>query len=374
MKKIVSTLLILLYTTTVYSASIGTITEQTAAPGSIIRNKNTISGTKGTGIEMLDAVNTTKGKVGITFEDATRVEVNENSKLVIDDFVYDPKKGSGKLAMKFAEGTVRYASGAIAHKDPNSVNINTPSATIAVRGTDFTATVDEVGASTIILLPSCPKGWADIDRDCKTGIIDVINNAGTVTLNKPFQGTRVENRNTPPLKPTILNLNLDTINNLLIVSPPKEIAKQQQEQTTEKNYANMLQTDVLNSKDLLKDELAGRNEFGDNPLMEDLLSQNFLANIFSILEQQIKTQRETVLKSALVKDKDSLLPDYDPNTGVKASVGATDVTLCKNDGSNNQCIKTPRSQNSTIIQGQGPVSIQNRVNSGGNTSITVIQK
>jgi len=372
MKKII--LLMLLYTTSVYSASIGTITEQTAAPGSIVRNKNTISGTKGTGIEMLDSVNTTKGKVGITFEDSTKVEVNENSKLVIDDFVYDPKKGSGKLSMKFAEGTVRYASGAIAHKDPNSVNINTPSATIAVRGTDFTATVDEVGSSTIILLPSCPKGWADIDRDCKTGIIDVINNAGTVTLNKPFQGTKVENRNTPPLKPTILNLNLDTINNLLIVSPPKEIAKQQQEQTTEKNYANMLQTDVLSSKDLLKDELAGRNEFGDNPLMENLLSQNFLSNIFNILEQQLKTQRETVLKSALVKDKDSLLPDYDVNTGVKATVGAADVTLCRNDGSNNQCIKTPKSQNSTILQGQGPVSIQNRVNSGGNTSITVIQK
>jgi hypothetical protein len=108
--------------------------------------------------------------------------------------------------------------------------------------------------------------------------------------------------------------------------------------------------------------------------MEDLLGQNFLVNIFDILEQQIKSQRETVLKSSLVNDKDSLLPDYDPNTGVKATVGASDVTLCRNDGSNNQCIKSPRSQNSTITQGQGPVSIQNRVNSGGNTSITVIQK
>lgn len=372
MKKIV--LLMLLYTTSVYPAAIGTITEQTAAPGSIVRNKNTIPGTKGTGIEMQDAVNTAKGKVGITFEDATKVEVNENSKLVIDDFVYDPKKGSGKLAMKFAEGTVRYASGAIASKNPNAVNINTPSATIAVRGTDFTATVDEVGASTIILLPSCPKGWADVERDCKTGVIDVMNSAGTVTLNRPFQGTRVENRNTAPIKPVTLSLNLDTINNLLIVSPPKEIVNQQEKERNDRNSANLLRTDVLDVKDMLKDELKDRNEFGDNPLLEDLLAQNFLSNIFDILEQQLKTQRETVLKSALVRDKDSLLPDYDPNTGVKASVGATDVTLCKNDGSNNQCIKTPRSQNSTIIQGQGPVSIQNRVNSGGSTTITVIQK
>ena len=324
---------------------------------------------------MQDAVNTAKGKVGITFEDATKVEVNENSKLVIDDFVYDAKKGTGKLAMKFAEGTVRYASGAIASKNPNSVNINTPSATIAVRGTDFTATVDEVGASTIILLPSCPKGWADIDRDCKTGVIDVMNNAGTVTLNRPFQGTRVENRNTMPLKPTILSLNLDTINNLLIVSPPKEIKQAQEQYDNEaKNTASMLNENLLDSKDFLKDELKSRNEFGDNPLLEDLLGQNFLANIFDILEQQIKNERKAVLKSALVPEGDSLLPDYNPDTGVKATVGASEVTLCRNDGSNNQCITTPRGQSSTIIQGQGPVSIQNRVNSGGGTTITVIQK
>ena len=366
--------LFLLFFSTQSIASVGNITEQTALPGTITRSSTNFSGTKGVSIEMNDQIQTTKGKLGITFSDSTKVEINESSKLVIDDFVYDPKKGTGKLAMKFAEGTVRYASGAIASKNPNAVNINTPSATIAVRGTDFTATVDEVGASTIILLPSCPNGWADIERDCKTGIIDVMNNAGTVTLNKPFQGTRVENRNTAPLKPAILSLNLDTINNLLIVAPPKEIAKQQEDEKSEKNSASMLNENLLDSKDFLKDELKSRNEFGDNPLLEDLLGQNFLANIFDILEQQIKNERKTILKSALAQDKDSLLPDYDPNTGVKASVGATDVTLCKNDGSNNQCIKTPRSQNSTIIQGQGPVSIQNRVNSGGSTTITVIQK
>jgi hypothetical protein len=185
----------------------------------------------------------------------------------------------------------------------------------------------------------------------------------------------VENRNTAPLKPVVLSLNLDTINNLLIVAPPKEIKKAQEQYDNEaKNTASMLNENLLDSKDFLKDELKSRNEFGDNPLLEDLLGQNFLANIFDILEQQIKNERKTILKSALAQDKDSLLPDYDPNTGVKATVGATDVTLCKNDGSNNQCIKTPRSQNSTIIQGQGPVSIQNRVNSGGSTTITVIQK
>jgi hypothetical protein len=112
---------------------------------------------------MQDSLRTTQGKIGITFEDQTRVQINENSKLVIDDFVYDPKKGSGKVALNMALGTVRYASGQIAKHNPQAVNINTPSATVSVRGTDFTATVDELGRSTFILLPSCPS-----DRNTRT--------------------------------------------------------------------------------------------------------------------------------------------------------------------------------------------------------------
>ena len=71
---------------------------------------------------MDDAVKTTQGKVGITFADNTQVQINENSRLVIDDFVYDPKKPSaGKLALNMAAGTVRYASGAIAKDNPGRV-------------------------------------------------------------------------------------------------------------------------------------------------------------------------------------------------------------------------------------------------------------
>ena len=176
-------------------AAIGTVTETAATPASIKRQNSTLTGSKGTGVEMNDLIQTTQGKAGITFQDDTKVQVNENSKLVIDEFVYDPKKpAAGKLALNMASGTVRYASGAIAHNNPNKVAINTPTATVAVRGTDFTATVDELGASTVILLPSCPTGYADVRRDCKTGIIDVITDAGLVTLDQPFQATKVESQ------------------------------------------------------------------------------------------------------------------------------------------------------------------------------------
>ena len=101
---------------------------------------------------MNDTVNTTKGKVGITFTDNTRVEVNENSKLLIDDFVYDPKsKGAGKLAMKVALGTVRYASGAVAKENNKNVDIKTPTATVFEREfiTEFLTNCDRLTFNSI---------------------------------------------------------------------------------------------------------------------------------------------------------------------------------------------------------------------------------
>ena len=249
MKRAVLTLLLSLLCQVSYGAAVGSITNLTNAVPQIQREKTSLAAPKGTGVEMNDAIKTTAGKADITFVDETKVEVNENSKLVIDDFVYDPKsKSSGKLGLKFAAGTVRYASGAIAKNNPGSVNINTPAATIAVRGTDFTSTVDEFGESTIILLPSCPDNYQDVETDCKTGIIDVYNDAGTVTLDKPFQGTKVANRNSPPAKPVTLSLSADQISNLLIISPPKELRKKEDRNADkEKKYdaGNMLEINYL---------------------------------------------------------------------------------------------------------------------------------
>ena len=94
----------------VTNAAIGTVTEQTG-PTEIQRDKQSIPSEVNTGVEMNDAVVTAKAKVGITFEDQTKVEITEQSKLVIDDFVYDPNNGdAGKLGLKVALGTARYAS------------------------------------------------------------------------------------------------------------------------------------------------------------------------------------------------------------------------------------------------------------------------
>ena len=306
------------------NAAIGTITQQENTPPSIQRSKTTITGSKGTGVEMQDEVKTARGKAGITFADNTQVQVNENSRLVIDDFVYDPKKGSGQLALNMASGTVRYASGAIAKNNPSKVAINTPTATIAVRGTDFTATVDELGASTIILLPSCPPNWQDIERDCKTGAIDVITDAGIVSLTRPFQATKVETRGVMPTKPVTLNLSLDAINNMLIIAPPRELRPEVT--TTKIQVRGALDVDFLKETGLTNALDLQQKEVFKDKLSTNLLNQDFLANILDIINAQVIQRKSSTANAFLARDRiegsvDQVFPDHSGHRHFSLKIG-----------------------------------------------------
>ena len=352
-------------------AAIGTVTETTNTVPNIQRKKENLEGKKGTKVEMEDAVRTTQGKVGITFDDDTKVLVNENSRLVIDDFVYDPAttKG-GKLAVNVAHGTVRYASGQIAKNNPQSVSVNTPVATIGVRGTDFSATVDEFGRSTIILLPSCPFGWRDVERDCVTGEISVTTDAGFVIMNKPFQATKVDSRDFKPKPPVILKLTEDQINNTLIVSPPKELQDDKNVRSTAK--VGILDVDFLKAEGLNNAIDMAQAEVFKDRLSQNLLEQDFLVNLLDIVNAQLSAQTANLLKP--ISGAPKLLPDYVPTSGVTVALDEPVVTLCRDDGGNKQCVTTPTRQNSVLTQIQGSVEIRNRINSGGNTVINIVQK
>ena len=210
----------LLFVATVSNADIGTVTTVTGT-AVIKRGSSIVTIAKGTSIEMNDRVETKNGEVNITFKDDTSVKVTASSALVIDDFVYDPKSKSGKLGLKAAEGTVRYVSGNIAHNNPNAVNIKTPTAAIAVRGTDFVMSVDETGKSAVILMPTCEVGGGVNLKGlvCGSGKIDVESGGKIITMDKPYMATLVETLSAPPLPPVIVELTNTPIGNNLMLSP-----------------------------------------------------------------------------------------------------------------------------------------------------------
>ena len=212
-------------------ASIGVVLDNRGSACEIQRGKTKLNGQKGASVESMDTYVTGSCVSNIKFKDDTRVRITENSKLLIDDFVFDPKKSdAGKLAIKAAMGTIRYTSGQIAKNNPQRVNVKTPTASIAVRGTDFTMTVDELGQSLVVLVPSC-KEEKDVkqfeldEQRCRVGKIEVTTSLGTVELDKAFEATFVTSANAMPTPPVVMNTIEAKINNNLILVRPPEIQR-----------------------------------------------------------------------------------------------------------------------------------------------------
>jgi hypothetical protein len=166
----------------------------------------------------MDDVRTGNGRIAIEFLDSSVVRLTEHSKLVIDDFVYDPDPNKSKLALNMASGTARFITGRLSGIKKENIFIKTPSATIGIRGTDFTTTVDELGRSLIILLPDASGN--------SSGSISVTTWSGTEILDQPFQATMVSTFESRPTKAVVLgNITLDLIDNMLIVNKPPAIVK-----------------------------------------------------------------------------------------------------------------------------------------------------
>ena len=352
---IVTTFLLLSQTSI---AAVGKVTEQTG-PTEIVRNKKSISSSVNTGVEMNDTIITARGKAKLEFDDKTTVNITEQSKLVIDDFVYDPKKGTGKLAMKVALGTARYASGQIAKNNPQAVDVQTPTATVAVRGTDFSMTVDELGRSLIVLLPSCDN------KGCVTGVIEVITDAGSVLMEVAYQATVVTSRSLPPAAPILVNLEIPNINNLLIISPPKEIKEEEKSQSNKTALdVNFLNQDLLKYNELDKDELKAFKELDIN-----FLDVDFLVNLLDASNAQLAASQEQL------SEQKSLLPGYTEASGLKYFFNddASKITLLKQ-GTHTASVTLDKEADTVVNITQDSVPLTQRVNRGGTTTINIIQK
>ncbi|GAB4533873.1 MAG: hypothetical protein Tsb0019_35590 [Roseibium sp.] len=73
------------------------------------------------------------GLVQVLLVDGSTFTVGANSDLVIDEFVYDPGAGTGKLVATFSKGVARFVGGKLS-KNRGGVTVRTPAGTIGIRG------------------------------------------------------------------------------------------------------------------------------------------------------------------------------------------------------------------------------------------------
>jgi hypothetical protein len=293
-------------------ANIGKVADQ-KGNGAIERGRDLVGSGVGTEVQSMDAAVTTNGTMRIDFVDDTRVDITQHSKLIIDEFVYDPANDIGSLSLKASLGTVRYASGQIAKKYKQNVKIRTPSANIGVRGTDFVMVVDEVGGSLITLLPSCDTSGA-----CYTGEITVETDAGIVIMNQAFQATATTTSSQPPLPPKLLDLTEDMIDSLIIVRKRLPWVEDEAEwEKAKRQAADILGVDFLEFGDLDLEVFQSDEEIWHTELDEtDFMLGDLLIDIL----EQLNIQLAQLFKDEFEKqevDFSGVKLGFDTTTGIR---------------------------------------------------------
>ena len=271
---------------------IGGIIEQSGESGSIVRlSGEELIAELETDIVSFDEVETENGRLKIEFVDSTQVSLTEHTYMEIDEYVYDPDPSKSKMALNFVQGTARFATGGLGLVPKENIQIQTPTASIGIRGTDFTTTVDELGRSLVILLPDANcDDKVKLEEGCRpSGSITVTNDGGTVVLEEAFQAVMVSTFETPPTNPVlIMDLDLNMIDNMFIVSKPDEIVKAEEEQADQlKGDAGLLDFDGLD-KDFLESEDLGKaaeQELMFTELDIDFLNVDFLRDLLAEVEK-----------------------------------------------------------------------------------------
>ena len=340
------------------AADIGSITEVKGA-GQVVRD-DTFPAALQFGIESYDNVKTANGRVGITFLDDSKVRLTEHSELIIDEFIYDPNPSKSKMALQFASGTARFITGKLATIDKENISIKTPSATIGIRGTDFTVTVDELGRSLVIVLPD--------ESGNASGEIVVNTALGQAVLNQPYQATSVSVFESKPSKPVILDITLELIDNMLIVQPPEQVVTET-ENVTEQNKS-ILDVDFLEFDELEQDYLAEKNlEF--NELDINYLDVNFLEDLLDIIEEVDQLEGEELGQVSETDIKGTEL-GFDGETQINTFITDGMLTVLRS-VQNTVRLEIDSSGSYTVLLVQDGKSTQIVINGGSSSTIKIKQ-
>ncbi len=270
----------------VYAEPIGNIVEHKGS-ASLTREQGeelVVSGSSIPEVELNDTAVTENGRMLIEFLDKAELSLTENTKVYIDNVYYDPDPSKSKMAITMALGTARFASGRLGMVNKNNIDIQTPTASITVRGTDFTTTIDELGRSLVILLPD--------DDGNPSGVIEVSNQGGTVTLDEAYAATMVSSLDTPPTQSVqIANITSTMINNMFIVNPPEEIKDALEEEYNDEIDADqgILDIDFLEFNELEGDAGLSKDELEFTELDVDFLDVDFLVDLLDVVEELVRT-------------------------------------------------------------------------------------
>jgi hypothetical protein len=121
-------------------------------------------------------------RLEVRLNDGTVLTLGESAALSVDDYAFDLVRRDGTARLRLIEGVFRFVTGRIGSLPRHDLAVQSPVATIGIRGTDvWGGPID--GAFSVFLL---------------SGRVEVTTTAGAAVLDRPGQGVTVPAPDQPP--------------------------------------------------------------------------------------------------------------------------------------------------------------------------------
>ena len=130
--------------------------------------------------------------IEVRFADDTLISQGQNSRIALDEYVYEPDSSTSSFLGEIAQGTFRTVTGKIASENPDRFKLGSPLATIGIRGTIILSEVgpdgekhgvEEIHAGRAMLLQSRATGQI---RQLFSGQMSDISGSGVLSPVRPL--------------------------------------------------------------------------------------------------------------------------------------------------------------------------------------------
>ena len=124
--------------------------------------------------------------------DQSTFTVGEDSEVVMDTFIYDPKTNDGKIVASVKQGSLKVISGLISQKDPDALTVTVPEGTLGSRGTEFQTIVSKGKTDTLLIGPG-----KNNTLGMRPGAVLASNKFGKTLLDNPYSVTSMSKGKAP---------------------------------------------------------------------------------------------------------------------------------------------------------------------------------
>ncbi|MBL28017.1 MAG: hypothetical protein CMM50_10775, partial [Rhodospirillaceae bacterium] len=132
---------------------------------------------------------TADGEITLIFLDNSEFSMSESARMVLDELIYDPDSGDGSAQFSVLQGVFAFVSGEVAANNPGATTIETPVATIGIRGTSLVFSYFADAGLTAALVPDADGTYGEADITGPSWNVSLSESVNSVSATEGGQPT-----------------------------------------------------------------------------------------------------------------------------------------------------------------------------------------